>query len=46
MEKLETSKVKYFFSFCNTFCFSFCFLTFPQNKIYMTRIKKLNALYD
>ena len=45
MEKLETSKVKYFVSSCNTLFFV-VFLFVPQNKIYMTRIKKQNALYD
>ena len=40
MERLETSKVKSFIPFCYTF-----FLFFPENKIYMMRIKKQNVLY-
>ena len=41
MERLETSKVKSFISFCNKF-----FLFVPQNKMYMIRIEKENVLYD
>ena len=40
MEGLETSKVKSFISFCNTF-----FLFALQKKIYI-RIKKQNILYE
>ena len=42
MKRLETSKVKSFISFCNTFFF----LIVSQNKIYMIRIKKQNVLHD
>ena len=41
IKKSETSKVKSFISFCNTF-----FRFVPQNKIYKKRIKKQNVLYD
>ena len=42
IERLETSlKVKSFVSFCNTFCFSLCFLFVPQKKIYIIKINKM-----
>ena len=42
IERLETSlRVKSFVSFCNTFCFSLCFLFVPHKKIYIIKINKM-----